>query len=78
MPKTVPSSPLEEPVFMTGIGFDFLPEHVVLSIQYPAEFGDIHGPKKEAQFLVENGSLRAIGAKLIEVAGIVEKPRGSA
>jgi hypothetical protein len=35
---------------MTGVGFDFLPLHVVLSVEYPAEYGKIHGPKMSARF----------------------------
>jgi hypothetical protein len=72
MAKKPLSSPLTEPVFITSVGFDFLPLHVVLSVEYPAEFGKIHGPKKSARFLVENTSLRALGAKFIEVADLLE------
>ncbi len=78
MSDDTPSSPLEVAVFLTGVGFDFMPKHVVISFEYPEKFGDIHGPKKEASFLVENGLLRDLGAKFIEVAGMVEQPKGNA
>ncbi|MDB5378242.1 MAG: hypothetical protein JWR00_2688 [Rubritepida sp.] len=46
MTKKPPSSPLTEPVFMTGVGFDFLPLRVVLSVEYPAEYGRSTDPKR--------------------------------
>ncbi|MBS7813272.1 hypothetical protein [Roseococcus pinisoli] len=69
-------SPLVMPVFLTGISFELLTDFAIVSVEYPAELEHLDGPKKEAMFLVDAAQLRAIGVRFIDMADLLETPKG--